>query len=89
MSRIPSVSGLDYTKVSLAPTPQIQFTTLLNNQGDRQIVLAFIPGATDGVDCAMDAIFSSDDRLADIYFVIDDEKYLINVVSFDTKKKFQ
>lgn len=87
LSRIPSVSGFDYTKVSLAPTPQIRFNTLLNNQGVRQLVLAFIPGATDGVDRAMDAISSSDDSPADIYFVIDNEEYLINAVNFDIDKK--
>lgn len=87
LSRIPSVSGFDYTKVSLAPTPQIRFNTLLNNQGVRQLVLAFIPGATDGVDRAMDAISSSDDSPADVYFVIDNEEYLINAVNFDIDKK--
>lgn len=87
LSRIPSVSGFDYTKVSLAPTPQIRFNTLLNNQGVRQLVLAFIPEATDGVDRAMDAISSSDDSPADIYFVIDNEEYLINAVNFDIDKK--
>lgn len=87
LSRIPSVSGFDYTKVSLAPTPQIRFNTLLNNQGVRQLVLASIPGATDGVDRAMDAMSSSDDSPADIYFVIDNEEYLINAVNFDIDKK--
>ncbi|MGZ9734165.1 T9SS type A sorting domain-containing protein [Flavobacterium sp. GNP002] len=87
LSRIPSVSGFDYTKVSLAPTPQIRLNTLLNNQGIRQIVLAFAPEATDGVDRAMDAVSSSDDLPADVYFVIDDEEYLINTVSFDMDKK--
>ncbi|TDE29792.1 T9SS type A sorting domain-containing protein [Flavobacterium ranwuense] len=87
MSDIPSVSGFDYKTVSTAPTPQIRFNTLLNNQGIRQIVLAFIPGATDGVDRAMDAISSSDDSPADVYFVIDDEEYLINAVNFDIDKK--
>ncbi|MDI6044930.1 T9SS type A sorting domain-containing protein [Flavobacterium yafengii] len=87
MSDIPSVSGFDYKTVSTAPTPQIRFNTLLNNQGVRQIVLAFIPGATDGVDRAMDAISSSDDSPADVYFVIDDEEYLIDAVSFDIDKK--
>jgi hypothetical protein len=33
----------------------------LNNQGVRQLVLAFVPEATDGVDRAMDALSTSDD----------------------------
>ncbi|MGZ9734168.1 T9SS type A sorting domain-containing protein [Flavobacterium sp. GNP002] len=87
LSRIPSVSGFDYTKVSLAPTPQIRLNTLLNNQGIRQIVLAFAPEATDGVDHAMDAVSSKDDSPADVYFVIDNKEYVINTVSFDMDKK--
>jgi hypothetical protein len=33
------------------------------------MVLAFIPEATDGVDRAMDALSSSDEMPADVYFV--------------------
>ncbi|MFV8268361.1 T9SS type A sorting domain-containing protein [Flavobacterium sp. GT2N3] len=87
MADIPSVSGFDYKMVSTAPTPQIRFNTLLNNQGVRQIVLAFVPEATDGIDRAMDAISSSDDSPADVYFVINNEEYLINAINFDIDKK--
>ena len=87
LSNIKSVSGFDYKTVSTAPTPQIRFNTLLNNQGIRQMVLAFIPGATDGVDRAMDALSSSDEMPADVYFVINDDEYLINAVNFDMDKK--
>ena len=87
LSNIKSVSGFDYKTVSTAPTPQIRFNTLLNNQGVRQMVLAFIPEATDGVDRAMDALSSSDEMPADVYFVINDDEYLINAVNFDMDKK--
>ncbi len=87
LSNIKSVSGFDYKTVSTAPTPQIRFNTLLNNQGVRQMVLAFIPEATDGVDRAMDALSSSDESPADVYFVINDDEYLINAVNFDMDKK--
>ena len=87
LSDIKSVSGFDYKTVSTAPTPQIRFNTLLNNQGVRQMVLAFIPGATDGVDRAMDALSSSDESPADVYFVINNDEYLINAVNFDIEKK--
>jgi hypothetical protein len=53
------------------------------------MVLAFIPEATDGVDRAMDALSSSDEMPADVYFVINDDEYLINAVNFDMDKKFQ
>ena len=87
LSDIKSVSGFDYKTVSTAPTPQIRFNTLLNNQGVRQMVLAFIPGATDGVDRAMDALSSGDESPADVYFVINEDEYLINAVNFDIEKK--
>jgi hypothetical protein len=87
LEKIESVSGFDYTTVSTAPTPQIRFNTLLNNQGVRQLVLAFVPEATDGVDRAMDALSTSDDSPADIYFVIDDSEYVIDAVKFEADKK--
>jgi hypothetical protein len=86
MSPIQSVSGYDYSKVSIAPTPQIRFNTLLNNEGVRQLALAFIPEATDGVDRAMDAMSSSDDSAADIYFVLEDSEFVINALKFDIDK---
>lgn len=86
LAKIQSVSGFDYTKVSLVPTPQIRFNTLLNGEGVRQIALAFIPEATDGVDRAMDAMSSSDDSSADVYFVLDDSEFVINALKFDINK---
>jgi len=87
LAAIASVSGLDYTNVSLAPTPQIRLNTLLNSQGVRQLALAFIPEATDGVDHAMDALSTSDDSPADVYFVLDDNEYVIEALKFDVDKK--
>jgi hypothetical protein len=62
---VQSVSGFDYTIVSLHPTPQIK---LLNNQG-ASIGFSIVPEATDRVDRAMDAMSTSDSTPADIYFV--------------------
>jgi hypothetical protein len=87
MNAIAAVSGFDYTKVSTAPTPQIRFNTLLNDNGVRQMVLAFVPEATDGIDRAMDAASTSDDAPADVYFVIDDSEFVINALKFDVNKK--
>jgi hypothetical protein len=39
------------------------------------------------VDRAMDALSSSDEMPADVYFVINDDEYLINAVNFDMDKK--
>jgi hypothetical protein len=87
MAPIQAVSGFDYTNVSLEPTPQIKFNTLMNNQGVRQLALAFIPEATDGIDRAMDAMSSSDSAPADVYFIIEDSEFVINAIRFDSDKK--
>ena len=86
LDKIQSVSGFDYTTISLAATPQIRFNTLMNNEGVRQLALAFIPEATDGVDRAMDAMSLSDDSAADVYFVVEDSEFVINAVKFDIDK---
>ena len=87
MEPVQAVSGFDYTTVSLAPTPQIKFNTLMNNQGVRQLALALIPEATDGIDRAMDAMSSSDSTPADVYFVLEGSDFVINAVNFDIDKK--
>jgi hypothetical protein len=84
---IASISGYDYTKVSTAPVPQIRFNTLLNNEGVRQMVLGFSPESTDGVDHAMDALLPSKESPADVYFVLDNKEYVIDIIDFDMDKK--
>ncbi|WP_426064106.1 T9SS type A sorting domain-containing protein [Flavobacterium sp. DSP2-3-1] len=87
MAKTQSVSGFDYTTVSLAPTPQIKFNTLMNNQGVRQLALTLIPEATDGIDRGMDAMSSSDSTPADVYFVLEGADFVINAMNFDIDKK--
>lgn len=83
---IPSVSGFDYTTVSTAPIPQIRFNTLMNNEAVRQVALTFHPAATDSADFAMDAQ-SPDTANMDMYFVVDNAEYIIDVVAFDIHKR--
>ena len=65
---------------------QIRFNTLLDNGPVSQIVLAFDPLSTDGVDRAMDAA-SPNDGPANNYFVINDNEYVINIMPFNIDKK--
>jgi len=83
---IPSVSGFDYTTISTKPVPQIRFNTLMNNQAVRQTALVFSPQASDGVDFAMDAK-SPDTADMDMYFVIDNKEFVIDVVDFEINKR--
>ncbi|MES2544841.1 MAG: T9SS type A sorting domain-containing protein [Bacteroidota bacterium] len=87
LPEIASVSGFDYTTVSTAGVPQIKFNTLLDNQGIRQMVLAFDPAATDGMDHAMDALTADTDIPSDAFFVVDDKNVVIDVINFDIDKK--
>lgn len=66
--------------------PHIRFNTLLNNLAISQMVLAFDPLSTDGVDRAMDAA-SPNNGPANNYFVINNKEYVIEVVPFDIDKK--
>ena len=87
MDQMQSISGFDYTTVSTTAVPQIRFNTLMNNQGVRQLALAFVPEATDGVDRGMDALSSGGAGQADVYFVMNNSQYVINAVNFDINKK--
>lgn len=82
-----SVSGIDYTTESIRPQPQVRINTLIDNQGVRQSVIGFHPEATDGIDRGMDAISSDDGLPSDMFFVIDDKEYIINMVAFDENKR--
>lgn len=86
LTAIPSVSGKDYTQVSSQESSHLRLSALIDDQGVRQLVLAFVPKATDGVDHAMDAP-SSEVAPADVYFVINEKEFLINALDFDIDKK--
>ncbi|WP_394759964.1 T9SS sorting signal type C domain-containing protein [Flavobacterium sp.] len=86
---IPNVAGIDYTQISKAPTPHIVINTLLNNQGVRQMSLAFMPTAIDGVDRADARSADVDANLPfDTYFALDNTEYAQTTTSFDITKKF-
>lgn len=73
------------TTARSADLPQIRFNTLLDNGPVSQMVLAFDPTSTDGVDRADS--YSPNDGPANNYFVIDDNEYIIEVMPFDINKK--
>ena len=68
--------------------PQIRLNTIVNNQYTKQMALAFIPESTDGVDRGIDAISPAADNLPnDVYFFLDNNKYVIQGVNFDINKR--
>ena len=84
---IQSLSGYDYTMVNTKPAPQIRLNALLNDQGIRQLVLALVPDATDGVDHAMDAMLAGDNAGIDTYFSLNESEYVIDARPFNIDTK--
>ena len=70
------------------PISVIHFNTIIDNDYTRQIALALLPEATDGVDRGIDAKNPAEDGLLnDASFLIDNESYVIQGVNFDIDKK--
>jgi Secretion system C-terminal sorting domain len=70
------------------PTAQIRLNTIMNNQFTRQIALVLLPTATDGIDRGIDAKSPVDETIPnDVYFFLDNSKYVIQGVQFDENKR--
>ena len=68
--------------------PHIRLNTIINNEFTRQMALVLVPQATDAVDRGIDAKSPSDESLInDVYFFLDNDKYIIEGVSFDINKR--
>lgn len=66
----------------------IRLNTIMNNQFTKQLALVFLPTATDGVDRGIDALSPDSDALPnEVYFVLDNNKYVIQGTSFDLNKR--
>ncbi|MBF6640489.1 T9SS type A sorting domain-containing protein [Flavobacterium sp. J49] len=67
---------------------QIRLNTIMNNQFTRQIALVFLPTATDGIDRGIDAKSPVEETIPnDVYFFLDNNKYVIQGISFDENKR--
>jgi hypothetical protein len=68
--------------------PEIRLNTMMNNQFTKQLALVFLPTATDGVDRGIDALSPADHTLPyDVYFALDNDKYVIQGTNFDPNKR--
>ncbi len=66
----------------------IRLNTSFNDLYTRQVALAFVTGATDGIDRGIDAESpASTDLNNDSYFVIQNGKYVIQGIEFDLNKR--
>lgn len=64
-----------------------KLNAIINNQFTRQLALAFMPEATDGVDIGIDAINMTTTIPNDVGFWLQDANYLIQGVNFDVTKR--
>ncbi len=85
----PSPPGMD--SLDIASVSNIRLDVVMNNLYTRQLALAFMPEATDGVDWGIDAPSPSDsDYLPeDAFFYLDNSKYVIEGINFDVSKRIK
>ena len=65
----------------------IRLNTIIDNQFTRQLALAFLPEATDGLDFGIDALNMDTSPPNDVAFWIENGNYVIQGVNFDPAKK--
>jgi hypothetical protein len=81
----PQSASMNSTQV-----PHMRFDVALNNQFTRQIGLVLIPQATDGVDRGIDAKSPAENTLPnDVYFFLNNDRYVIEGVPFDINKRIK
>lgn len=69
------------------PLSYFRINAIINNQFTRQLALAFLPEATDGVDIGIDALNLTGDLPEDVNFWIEEANYIIQGIPFDLSKK--
>ena len=88
---IPNMAGIDYTKLSRLPVPQIKLLTILNNARSIETAIAFNPNTTDDYDLGYDGI--SPDTFVNapdmVYFGQDNntQKCVITTLPFSMEKR--
>lgn len=73
--------------VGINTTSHLRLNTIINNLNTRQLALTFIPHATDGVDRGIDALSPDPDLTNDVYFFLENERYVIEGIQFDVAKR--
>ncbi len=73
--------------IGINSTSHIRLNTIINNVNTRQLALTFSPNATDGVDRGIDAMSTDSNLTNDVYFFLDNEKYVIEGVDYDINKR--
>nr|WP_315222725.1 T9SS type A sorting domain-containing protein [uncultured Flavobacterium sp.] len=72
---------------AVAEISHFKINTIINNQFTRQLALAFLPEATDGVDAGIDALNMDGSLPNDASFWLENGNYVIQGLTFDVSKK--
>ena len=81
-----NINSGDISEDEITEISHIKLNVIINNQFTRQLALAFVPEATDGVDFGIDAL-NLNGVPNDVSFLIADGSYVIQGVSFEKTKK--
>jgi hypothetical protein len=74
-------------KEEVTEISHFKLNTIINNQFTRQLALAFLPEATDGVDAGIDAMNADQTLPNDAAFWLENGSYVIQGVNFELTKK--
>jgi hypothetical protein len=80
-------TSAENTEEVVEKVSHFKINTIINDQFTRQLALAFVPEATDGIDYGIDALNMDDDLPSDVTFWLENGSYVIQGVNFDENKK--
>ncbi|WP_432671248.1 T9SS type A sorting domain-containing protein [Flavobacterium sp. SM2513] len=83
---IPNLESQEDTDEENDEVSHFKLNTIINNQFTRQLALAFIPEATDGIDPGIDAGNMNGGLPSDVTFWLENETYVIQGIAFDVTK---
>jgi Secretion system C-terminal sorting domain len=83
----PHKTSAEKEKEEVTIISHFKLNTIINNEFTRQLALAFMPEATDGVDPGIDAINMDQSLPNDASFWLDNGNYVIQGVNFELTKK--
>lgn len=83
----PNKTSAEKEKEEVTIISHFKLNTIINNEFTRQLALAFMPEATDGIDPGIDAINMDQSLPNDVSFWLDNGNYVIQGVNFELTKR--
>ena len=83
---MPSLYITNDDVANAAEVSYFKLNTIINNQFTRQLALAFLPDATDGIDLGIDALNIDKSLPNDVAFWLENGNYIIQGLNFNPSK---